>query len=126
MHGGEACQRHGVQGGSQVALGTCHGRNGVVATVQTPADGQGCKGGGCGGQLGHAQIDAFPADAIQQFALAAEQPLSIVRSLGRSWALTRGHGLVLAGLAVVIWAEVRLKSTPADAAPTGSARPGNR
>lgn len=31
-------------------------------------------------------------------ALAAEQPLSIVRSLGRSWALTRGHGLVLAGL----------------------------
>lgn len=31
-------------------------------------------------------------------ALVAEAPLSVVRSLSRSWALTRGHGFVLAGL----------------------------
>ena len=31
--------------------------------------------------------------------LAAEQPTGIVRSLSRSWAMTRGHGLLLAGLA---------------------------
>lgn len=31
-------------------------------------------------------------------ALVAEAPLSVVRSLSRSWALTSGHGFVLAGL----------------------------
>ena len=34
-------------------------------------------------------------------ALAAERPLSVIGALRRSWVLTRGHGLVLAGMACI-------------------------
>ncbi|MEN2785867.1 hypothetical protein ACFOKI_10325 [Sphingomonas qilianensis] len=44
--------------------------------------------------------------------LAAEPGLSVARSLSRSWALTRGHGLVLAGLAALTVVGGALLATP--------------